>query len=181
MSNNYLRAIIFTVLAFAIVISCSRKPSKEQLNKQIAKYESAMKAKPGPGNHLKPSENNAKQLLATYLQFVRNYPKDDKASSYLFNAAMLEAETFQKYQDCIDKLEKLRKDYPESAYAEKSLFLIGYTYAEKMKDYTRAKAVFNQFLQKYPKSQFVPSVQFELKYMGKSTNEVFSKKSTNKS
>ena len=181
MSNNYLRAIIFTILAFAIGISCSRKPSKEQLNKQIVKYESALKAKSGPGNLSDSGEGVAKQLLTTYLKFVRNYPKDDKAPSYLFNAAMLEAETFHKYQDCIDKLEILRKDYPEGAYAEKSLFLIGYTYAEKMKDYTRAKAVFHQFLEKYPKSTFVPSVKFELKFMGKSPNEILSKKSSNKS
>lgn len=181
MSNNYLRAIIFTFLAFSIGISCSRKPSKEQLNKQIAKYESVIKAKSDPDNQSQSGENDVKQLLNTYLQFVHNYPKNDKAPSYLFNAAMLEAETFHKYQNCIDRLDKLRKDYPESGYAEKSLFLIGYTYAEKVKNYPRAKAVFNQFLEKYPKSPFVPSVQFELKYMGKSPNELLPKKSTNKS
>ncbi len=181
MSNKYLRAIIFTILALAIGISCSRKPSKKQLNKQIAKYENAIKAKTGPGDHPNSSENNAKQLLVIYLRFVHNYPKDDKAPSYLFNAAMIEAETFHKYRDCIERLEKLRSDYPENIYAEKSLFLIGYTYAEKMKNYPRAKAVFNQFLEKYPKSPLVPSVQFELKYMGKSPNEILSKSSTNKS
>lgn len=181
MSNKYLRIIIFTVSAFVLGISCSRKPSKEQLNKQIVKYEGLMKVNLGRSGEPVVPQNNAKKLLSIYHQYVTMYPKDEKAPSYLFASAMLEAETFHKYHDCIDILYKLRKNYPDNDYAEKSLFLIGYTYAEKVKDFQRARAVFTQFLEKYPKSPFVPSVKFELKNMGKPADSVFPKKSSGKS
>lgn len=173
MKNKHLEASLFILLLLLVSAACSRKPSKQQLEKQIAKNEHILKADfshPHPQNSQTKRE---KALSNAYQRYIRYFPKDSKTPSYMFQLAMLDAATFHKYNNCISLLKRLNKNYSDKKLSEKSLFFIGYTYAEKLKNYPLAKASFKKFLKKYPKSHLVPSVKFELKYMGKPATDVF--------
>jgi TolA-binding protein len=110
-------------------------------------------------------------MITAYNSYIKSFPKSPDTPEYLFKTAMLYAETFQNYTECISLLRKLRKNFPQDKRAEKALLLIGYTYSEKLQDYPKAKKVLKYFLKQYPKSDLSQSVKFEMKYLGKDQNQ----------
>ena len=53
-----------------------------------------------------------------------------------------------------------------------SLFMIGYLSANQLGDNTKAKRIYNEFLEKYPDDELVSSVKFELQNIGKRPEEI---------
>lgn len=51
-------------------------------------------------------------------------------------------------------------------------FMIGYIYANVLNDNEKAKESYSVFLEKYPSNELVPSVRFELEYLGMDINEI---------
>jgi outer membrane protein assembly factor BamD (BamD/ComL family) len=77
------------------------------------------------------------------------------------------------YQEIVHK-------YKGSSFEPMSQFMIGYIYANVQADIPKAKVAYQTFLQKYPEHELVPSVQFELEYLGKQINNINELTSRNK-
>lgn len=80
-----------------------------------------------------------------------------------------------KYAESVAKYEQLVELHPKSKYAPQSQFLIGFIYANELKDLPKAEVAYKVFLEKYADkadSGMVASAEWELKNLGKDINEI---------
>jgi peptidyl-prolyl cis-trans isomerase C len=78
---------------------------------------------------------------------------------------------FDKAQNTEDPRERVRlyeqvvADHQGTKYAAQAQFMIGFVYAEEIKDKERARAALEQVIAHYPESELVDSARYMLKYM----------------
>jgi len=75
------------------------------------------------------------------------------------------AQTAGRPEERIGLFREVVTRYPHDKSAVQADFMIGFTYAEEMKDYPAARAAFQEFLRKYPKSDLVASAHWMLENM----------------
>ena len=75
-------------------------------------------------------------------------------------------------EKAIEYYERLLREFPDSEHAQMALFMIGYVQSNELRDYNKAKIVYQEFLEKYPNSELAVSVKFELDNMGKSPEDL---------
>ncbi len=81
------------------------------------------------------------------------------------------AELFGKAQassappERIELFKELITRYPNDKSAAQAAFMIGFTYAEELKDYPAARLAFEEFIRKYPQSDLVGSAKWMLQNM----------------
>jgi TolA-binding protein len=75
------------------------------------------------------------------------------------------AQNAPQAKDRIDLFRQVVREYPNDKSAIQADFMIGFTYAEEMRDYPSARAAFQEFLRKYPKSDLVASANWMLENM----------------
>jgi peptidyl-prolyl cis-trans isomerase C len=65
----------------------------------------------------------------------------------------------------IDLFRQVVTQYPKDKSAIQADFMIGFTYAEELKDYPAARTAFQEFIRKYPQSDLVASAHWMLENM----------------
>ena len=93
-------------------------------------------------------------------------PASSKADASVVAVAEIYAEMGRQFAPddkdqhaAIKEYEFLRREYPGSKYRVEALFTIGQIYKEDLGDEAAAKATFEEFLKKYPRSQLAPKAQ----------------------
>lgn len=79
------------------------------------------------------------------------------------------------YQEAVVKYEQLVQLHPRSRYAPQAQFMIGFIYANELKDLEKAEKAYKAFLETYAQSAdsgMVASAEWELKHLGKDINEI---------
>jgi hypothetical protein len=71
-------------------------------------------------------------------------------------------------------LEKIQKDFSESAYAAKALLTEGFIYNNILHNIDQAKVKYNEYLEKYKNldTNLSRDVELELQHLGKSAEEL---------
>ncbi len=166
-------------VAYALVLStallslygCSDGPNYADTIKSIEQVEVILKQaqRDGLPETMKLSANTLDSLYASY---VWQWPDSSRAPQFMFNRANMMAEYDQDYEGCVVLLDSLVQRYPDSEYTERARFLKGYTLSNHVGDTTRARAAYEDFLSKHPQSELVPSVEFEIRTMGKSMDQL---------
>ena len=72
----------------------------------------------------------------------------------------------EEFAKAVEVHEKLMEEYPDSPHYAKSLFMVGFIYANHLKELDKAEKVLKEFLQKYPDDELAPSVKWELEHLG---------------
>ncbi len=99
------------------------------------------------------------RVIDAYKKVYRTSAASSRSDASIVAVAELLAEEGHKFLDekilkeAIAQYEFLRKEYPGSKYRVDALFTIGQIYKEDLKDTGAAKATFEEFLQRYPRSQ----------------------------
>jgi len=75
------------------------------------------------------------------------------------------AQSAPQAKDRIDLFRQVVTEYPNDKSAIQADFMIGFTYAEELRDYPAARAAFQEFLRKHPKSDLVASANWMLENM----------------
>jgi len=94
---------------------------------------------------------------------TRNYMRDDyekmqRGPEELFNYAQNSTNPEQRiaaFQQIIDK-------FPQDQYAPQAMFMIGFVYAEELKDFTMADRTFTDLITKYPESEMAQTARWML-------------------
>ena len=94
---------------------------------------------------------------------TRNYLRDDyekmqRGPEELFNYAQSSTDPQQRiaaFQQIVDK-------FPQDQYAPQALFMIGFVYAEELKDFTMADRTFTQVIAKYPETEMAQTSRWML-------------------
>lgn len=91
--------------------------------------------------------------------FMRDdYDKMQRGPEELFNYAQNSTNPDQRiaaFQQIIDK-------FPQDKYAPQAMFMIGFVYAEELKDFTMADRTFNDLITKYPESEMAQTARWML-------------------
>jgi peptidyl-prolyl cis-trans isomerase C len=75
------------------------------------------------------------------------------------------AQAAESPNDRIDLFKQVVSKYPNDKSAVQADFMIGFTYAEELKDYRSARGAFQDFIRNHPKSDLVTSAKWMLENM----------------
>lgn len=162
----------FIVAFLWLGMACSTDSDREKRLQTIKSLEWVLLDDNDTNRSALEKRADALKLIEEYDAFIRAFPKDSLSAVYLYNQAMMQADQFKRYEECAKLLERFQREYPNHSLSAKALFLQAFTYAEYLKDFKRAEAIYRLFLQRYPDHEMVPSVEFELKNLGKSPEEL---------
>jgi len=113
----------------------------------------------------------ANAVVASYDKFAKLHPQDEKTPEYLFKSGEI-YRSLKKYQKAIDTYEHIYQNHPNFAKAPHSLFLMGFSYENDLKDTDKAKSAYDQFLKKYPDHELAKDVKFSLDNLGVSPEDI---------
>jgi TolA-binding protein len=110
------------------------------------------------------------ELYWNYIDFADRYPDDSRTPEFLVKAAQ-RSSSLSKAAEGISLLERLLKNYPDSKFCEQALFTMAFNYENHLNDFDKARQLYNEFLQKYPKSELADDAKLSLDALGKSPEE----------
>ena len=118
-------------------------------------------------------KKKAEEFIVTAEQLAGLVQKSspDEYVDLLLKAAGL-AKTVETYDKSLALYTKITETAPDHRKAPTAFFMIGYVYANDLKDLDKGKAAFELFLQKFPNDQMAEAARGELKNLGKSPEEV---------
>lgn len=159
---------IIVFLTLLLLFGCSAKKSDKEL---FDEAKSNLKDQKYP------------EAVMSFEELIKDYPESNLAPEALSETASIyqnkqiknlsEKENLEK---SIELFKKIHEDYPKSEYAPSGLFMAGFMYANDLKNYEAATAIYKQFLKEYPDNELAASAQAELDNMGLSPEEILSKK-----
>jgi len=101
------------------------------------------------------------RVTDAYRRVYYTAPGSSKADASIVAVAELLAESGRRFDDpkmlraAVGQYEFLRREYPGSKFRVNALFTIGQIYKEDLNDTAQAKAAFEEFLRRYPRSGLV--------------------------
>jgi len=138
------------LLIIMIILGCSSKESPEKLWEQVKVFR---------------SEKNLKDAIATCKLILKEYPKDELASTALFQVGDIYLNDVQDFDFAIQYFQEVVDKYPKSKETEKALFMIGYIYANNLDSFSDAEEYYQNFILTFPQSELIQSVQYELEIL----------------
>ncbi|MFN8549590.1 MAG: peptidyl-prolyl cis-trans isomerase [Candidatus Eisenbacteria bacterium] len=98
---------------------------------------------------------------------------DEYTYSFLGETDLLQlAQTDQNPEDRIRHYQALIERYPAGARAAQALFMIGFTWADELKEYGKAREAFQLYLSRYPQGELAGSARWMLDNMEKGLDGV---------
>jgi outer membrane protein assembly factor BamD (BamD/ComL family) len=88
---------------------------------------------------------------------------------------MEKARKFQEesnFQAAIDCYQDIVKRFPKSQQAPQCQFMVGYLYANHLKNIEQAKDAYRMFIRNYPEHELIKDAQWELDHLGKDVNDI---------
>jgi len=141
-------------------------------------------------DYLKSADDNLKnnkvlEAVSDYENFVKEYPKDEKAPETLIKLASIYQNKMVKTLSAKVSLEKAAniyrqvfESYPNSKEAPTSLFMSAFILANELQKYHAAEIAYQLFLQKYPNHELAASAREELNNLGLSPEQILKNKNT---
>jgi len=125
----------------------------------------------GKNNDFRFDEAKAQKTVDAYVAFTEAFPDDAATPGYLFKSADL-LRALKKNEEALAYYERICSDYPGYEKVPHSLFLQGFVYENDLKDLDQARAKYEAFIEQYPDHELADDVEFSLKYLGKSPEEI---------
>ncbi|MGB0862958.1 MAG: tetratricopeptide repeat protein [Saprospiraceae bacterium] len=170
--NKILSFAVFTI-SIVIFTACQSKtkaPKVDEaaLNAKITLYEAKIR-----DTTIAPNLNRSAypELAQAYLNHVEAFPKQEEAAKKLYDAGGL----FMSVGDAekaIAAWQKVLDDYSSSKWSKNALIEQAFINENILQDLEKAKALYEQFIKKYPNDELTDDAQFSLQNLGKSPDEV---------
>jgi outer membrane protein assembly factor BamD (BamD/ComL family) len=155
------------ILLIAFLAACSN--SKEQLQKNITTAETELFG--NDKGAFTFDEKLVAKTIEAYEAFVKAYPEDSMSAEYLFK----QADLYRSLKDgnkAIKNYNRIIDKYPTYTKTPYCVFLKGFIYENELNNITKAKEAYQYFLDTYPSHELADDVQFSLKNLGKSPEEI---------
>ena len=98
-------------------------------------------------------------------------PNDTESPNYLHKAGET-ARSLRSFPRALEMYDWIYEKYPDSPKASQALFLKAFTYDNDLKKTEEARALYQEFLEKYPNDDFADDTQFLLDNLGKNDEEI---------
>lgn len=110
-------------------------------------------------------------MLILYNAFLVRFPQYEQRDDILQKLAW-SYHNRKEFQRSVNTYQRLLNDLPQSTHAAQSQFMVGYIYANEIKDLDRARQAYETFQKNYPQHDLSDDVAFELAHLGKDINEL---------
>lgn len=117
------------------------------------------------------NKEKADEVVDLYITFADTYPEDSISAEYLFKAADISM-NMNLPTKAINLYKRIRAEYPGFRKAPECLFLTGYIYENYLGKLEEAKAIYEEFIDKYPDNDFADDAQISINNLGKSPEEL---------
>lgn len=155
------------LLATITLVSCGPQKEKKQMNENISNLESLLFSDSlGPIDRLK-----AQEMIQAYDNFVSNYPDDSLSAEYIYKGSEI-AMNLQMSGRAIEGFQKILTNYPDFDKRALCVFLQAFIYENQMQEYDEAKALYREFLEKYPGHELAEDALVSIQNMGKSLEDL---------
>lgn len=151
-------------------------PELESVKRQMKKMEEVVY---NDSLKTKVTNRSMMKLVEAYEVYTLLQPQDSLAPEYLRKGAEF-AQTANAFPKAVELLSRITENYPKYEKLPQVLFLQGFIYENGLKELENAKIVYEDFMKSYPKHDLAPSVEFSLKNLGKSTEEIIKSFDKNK-
>ncbi len=187
------KQILWLTVIFGVVVlvfNCSKKSEQllykeaqqaiegKRFEEAVKIYKQIIKAYPKSPD-LPKTYFNLGVVYFGYLDDQKNAEEVWKSLFKKYPQYNLEKDFFdyaQKFQDeekpllAIKLYEEILNFFPQGSNRDKALFLTGFVYSEQLKDYTKAKEIYEKFIKEYPQSDLKDDAEYLLKNLGKETD-----------
>ncbi len=155
----------------ALIVLCTLASCSPNAQKKAAEIDQLEKVLLDNAKKNIADTAKVRELLVRYDEYQATFPKDTNVPNYLMKAA-----EFYRYMQQPDKAlycyHRVANDFPEYPKSGLALFLEGFIYENDKHEYARAATLYNDYLKKYPKSKLASSVEFSLKNLGKTPEQI---------
>ncbi|MGZ3863364.1 MAG: tetratricopeptide repeat protein [Bacteroidia bacterium] len=117
------------------------------------------------------NEEKAKKMISLYETYYNYYYKDLGCADYLFKAGEIAENINQPYR-AIGFYTKCYEEYPMFRYNNLCLFRMANLYDYKLNNYIKAKALYMEVKEKFPKTDLAKDADAAIKMMGKSDQQM---------
>jgi outer membrane protein assembly factor BamD (BamD/ComL family) len=117
------------------------------------------------------TKEDAVKLIGFYDKYADKFPEDSLAPVYLFRASDISM-NLQQPVKTIALFNKIMTKYPDYEKTPSVMFLKAFVYEDQLHDFNKAKKYYEEFLEKYPDSDFADDARVSLKNLGKSPEEL---------
>lgn len=78
----------------------------------------------------------------------------------------------EAFKEAVINFKSIIEYYPDGTHAAEATFMIGFIYANSIKDFDEAKKYYTAFIEKYPNHDLADDANYELKTLGQDINEL---------
>lgn len=162
MKNVILKITVLAIFSF-VMVSCGS--NKESDLKKVTDLEKST------GSKAYSDKAKGEELIATYDEFVKKYPKDTASARMLFESGRLSM-NLGKGKNAITYFDKIITDFPDYSKSPDCMFLKAFVYDDMLKDLINAKKYYQAFIDKYPKHDFADDAQASINNLGKTPEQL---------
>ncbi len=169
---NILRIVLISIFSTFLMVSCNNNSSKESSDTEITieditKLESELFS----ANMTTPDVEKALDLADMYVSYADLHIDDSLGPIYLFKAADIQM-NIGNPKTTIALFNNIINMYPDYENIHTAMFLKGFVYEDQLNDYTNARKCYEEFLEKFPESDFADDAVVSLNNLGKSPEEL---------
>lgn len=117
------------------------------------------------------NKDASKAYIDKAIAFSDQFPSDTLAAFPLYRSAEI-SRSLGKPNAAIDAYQKVLQRYPTFHKAAEAQFMLAFSYDEDLKDMTRARKSYTEFIAKYPNHTFADDAQMLLSNLGKTDEEI---------
>jgi len=143
------RLLCLLMMASSMLMAQSNLMGKDSLLSSIRSLQERLK---GVEVSTTTNDREANRFVQKCMLFAKSYPKDSLSKQFIFMAADV-SRGLENYGKAIEYWQLYYDTYPDTRLHPVSIFLMGFTYHENIKDQGKAKLYFNKFLKEYPEHE----------------------------
>lgn len=166
-----MRIFLVHIMAIVTLVSCRAEVSKEAVTDEIIQLQGQLIALSLSGSDEQQYHDIALQIRTSIDKYVDLFPEDEAVTNLLFYAANLEAEILGNFEEAVALLDEIKSRDSDPDMKKRALFMMAYTYSEMIRDFEKADALYQRFLEKYPDSELAESARVQRQMMGKNPSD----------
>ncbi|HDN59968.1 MAG: hypothetical protein DRP91_02265 [Candidatus Neomarinimicrobiota bacterium] len=153
--SSVLVLIMVFIMTFLVFSGCSKKP-EEYWDRAVSLVK----------------QKKYEEGIDNYRYIAEHFPDDSLAIKAMFAMADIYKNNLNNIDSALAIYRRICYRYPNSDKTPNAMFMIGYIYANDVKDFEKARKSYEDFIKKYPEHILAQSAKWELKYLGKSLDEI---------
>ena len=118
------------------------------------------------------SDSTSNAALRTVDFLIDNYTDHIILPEALYLKGNIYLNDLKEYYRAINTYQEVLYKYKGTNYESMSKFMIGFIYANVLNDLSKAERTYSEFIQEFPEHELIPSVKFELDYLGKQIKDI---------